>query len=220
MLAWGVRSEASSVSITFAFDCTIVNVAPPNTCTPGGDWGRLTLTDSLVDTNRVDVDITITPLPGATGIARFYLNYDNSVTVGGATNRTFGMVAQNAPAGDHTPAGTVDLNFNTLGPFQTQLDLRMDPSLNPGLEFHGSLVVYSTLSGHAESDLAFGMFVGLDSSNLYAAYDTLPDNQSQQYGARSIVETQAVAIATPEPATLTLVGMSLLGLGARARRRR
>lgn len=213
-------APAEAASITFNFDCTIINTNPAQ-CTPGGSWGTLTLADSITDPNRVDVNINITPLAGATGIARFYLNYNNAVTVGGSVDRKFDLVSQGAPAGNHTPTGTVDLNFDDLGPFHTLLDLRFDPSLNPGLSFAGSIVVHSTNGPlFTESNIDLSMFTGTDSIGLYAAYDTLSDNQSEQYGARGILnQGTADPIATPEPATLSLLGMSLLGLGARARRR-
>src|SRR4029077_17267849 len=92
--------RASAASITFNLDCTILNTNPA-TCTPGGSFGKVTLTDPTgpgTNSNRVDIDITLYAAIGLTGIDNLYLNYDNSVTVAG-TDRVFRIVSQSAPIG-------------------------------------------------------------------------------------------------------------------------
>src|SRR5258708_36939263 len=69
-------------AITFTYDCAIVNAT---TCTAGGPFGTLTLTDSIVDPNRVDLDLVLKAPnlgAGATGVNNFFLNYDNSAPFG------------------------------------------------------------------------------------------------------------------------------------------
>jgi hypothetical protein len=71
-------APAQADSITFVFDYyTIPPHVAPHTPIPGGPFGTLTLTDSLVDPNRVDINLTITPLAAyATApLEQFYLNF-------------------------------------------------------------------------------------------------------------------------------------------------
>ena len=221
LLAWAIPSHASSIS--FTFDCTVQNTTPA-TCTASQPVGTVTLTDSVVDPNRVDLNVTLfsSALSGVTGLDKLFLNYDNSVTVGGATHRTFGLVSQSALAGDHASAGNTNINFNAVGPFHTMLDLSVDPNNNPGLTFAGSLVVYSTDGPlHAESNLDVSMFDDQDANGLlYAAFNTLGANQNQQYGALTMATPGDPVSTVPEPATLTLLGTSLVGLAYRLRSRK
>src|SRR5690348_2433344 len=72
-------TPAAAAAITFNYDCAIVNAT---TCTASANpFGTLTLTDSLIDTNRVDVDVILNGAailalnPSFTGLNNFYVNY-------------------------------------------------------------------------------------------------------------------------------------------------
>jgi hypothetical protein len=134
MLAWGTSSEAGS--ITFNFDCTIIDVAAPNACSgPAGSFGTLKLSDSSVNQNRVDVDITIIPAGLiATDIDTFFLNYTNAIPVEGpGVNREFRLVDP-ALANSIVNVASINYNSNGLGPFNTAFDVKIDP--NSGTRLH------------------------------------------------------------------------------------
>lgn len=76
-----LTTRAESATITYVFDCCTVppHAAPHTPLGPAGPFGALTLSDSLVDPNRVDISLSINPLaPWHVGfLDRFYLNFDS-----------------------------------------------------------------------------------------------------------------------------------------------
>ena len=228
---FGVAARSEASTLTFTFDCTIFNTTPATCGSPTGPFGTLTLTDSLINTNLVNIDLVIysPPPAGVDGLDKFFLNYDGSISVGGgAINRKFDIVAKDAPfVVDHISLGDVDWGSpNNEGPFNTTLDLNLDPNgSTPSLTFSGALVIYSTNSGHAESDLNVDMFNFKDANNLlWAAFNTLPANQNQQYGATTaLYQVTGQPTAVPEPSSLILLGSGLFvvaRLASRGRARR
>ncbi len=75
-------ATAQAASVTFVFD---YGDTPPHTAgsppVPGGQYGTITLTDSLVDPNRIDISLTAVPPAAYNGalFERFLLNFDASL---------------------------------------------------------------------------------------------------------------------------------------------
>ena len=61
---------ASGRAITFTFNCQVTPQSPGDSCVAGGPFGSVTLLDSLVDPNRVDVFYLATPPTGDRDRAR------------------------------------------------------------------------------------------------------------------------------------------------------
>jgi hypothetical protein len=208
MSAAGVLEAAP---IQFTFDCTIVNAT---TCTPGGPFGTLTLSDSAVDPNRVDVDLVIYPHAGVTGVSRFYLN--TSVVPPGFHD--WRLLEQSAPAGSYNTNtnGLIGYSVDHYGAgIMFTLDIEADPPNTATFAYSGSILLASTLSGHAEFDLDPAMFNVKDENNqLYAAFDTVPNGTSLNAGARTSVDLGAPVTPSqaPEPSALLLMIAALASL--------
>jgi len=210
-----LAAPAHAAAITFTYNCTIVDAT---TCTTGGPFGTLTLTDSIVDPNRIDLDLVLNGPnlgAGAAGVNNFFLNYDNSAPFGAGL--AFKMVAQSDPAGTFADsAGVGDVSFDSQGPLGTTLDIRLNPvGSTPSLTFSASLVLRSNVGpAHTEYDLDVSMFDLKDANNLlYSAFNTLPGPRTFSYGAATAPRP------VPEPASLGFFVLGLAVLGAARRRR-
>src|SRR5437868_71525 len=88
---------AQATPITFTYDCRHTAAA---VCGAGGPFGTITLNDSTVDTNRVDVTIVLNQAnllavdAGIKGLNNFFLNYNGPL----ANNTVLRMVSQTDPA--------------------------------------------------------------------------------------------------------------------------
>jgi len=211
-----VTAPAQAAPITFNYDCAMVNAT---SCTPGGSFGTITLSESLADANRVDIDIVLNGPnilalnPNFTGLNNFYLNYGGVVP----SNTTFRMVLKTDPAGSfNNNGGDVSVNFDNQGPLNSRLDFLLDPAGSaPSLTFSGSLALFSNASGHAQTNLDANMFDLVDpNSLLYSAFNTLPSNHTFNGGALTRVQT-----AIPEPLTLALFAAGLAGITLMRRRK-
>jgi hypothetical protein len=166
---------AQAEPILFNFNCTLVSAT---TCTPGAQIASMTLSDSTVDRNRVDIDLVVSPEAGIRSLSKLYLNYGGPLWIQG---RYFTLVRQDAPPWFHLSTAPNSVNLDALGPFGTRMDIALDLS-NIQLEIFGmytdaltlstSLVNKLSLDGFEEGDLDAAAFRVKNPNNLiYAALE-------------------------------------------------
>ncbi len=166
-LAWLAMSSPAQ-AVTFVFDYYDVNphTSPFALTGPGGPWGTLVVTNSIVDPNRrVDILLTVTPPAAYAGaqLEQFYMNFDSDPAETPAgndpdflTNHQFYLVKQTAPAGgvSNTPFAAGDIlgsvgyaNGAANGSFDfANFVFDLNPNATSGaLVFAGSLALYDKL---------------------------------------------------------------------------
>jgi hypothetical protein len=216
---------ASAHALTFVFTCQVVTSLTPDQCVEGGSgpgdagpFGTLTLTDSAIDSNRVDIKWTMTPQWG-TDIERVLLNWAGPPAFP-LTAPDLYVVAQNAAAGSTTNITGVTRIIGSNGqPSGTtyQFDIRVNEAAGGLLTFEGSL--YLTLGNGAtivdlapESFLATSNNLSSATPPLYALYRTRqPGTVTPGWTTSSGTEFWAGVTSVPEPASLLLLGAGLLG---------
>jgi hypothetical protein len=221
------RAEADSV--TYVFDhYTVPPHVAPHTPIPGGNYGTLTISTSLVDPNRIDLTLTAIPHPAYAGgtLEKFYVNFATPFL----TNHKFYLLPVTAPAGSISPTlgsvqyanGVTTFNFANF-----VFDVTVDPT-STSLTFAGSLALYNELPNpDVQVSINVGMFDltsgGTNSPPMYAGYrlhnynTTDPNFPDGEFWAFASGEQQTTI---PEPVTALLLGTGLLGIAASRRRRR
>jgi hypothetical protein len=189
-------SPAAASSITFTFDCDITGPA----CSPTAPVGTLQLSDSVTNTNWVDVLLTL----GSGDPQQFYINYNGFPLPTGYTFAATGTsvdISENTAQADGYTLGFFDLVIPDTGnisgnPFATTLKLTNN-------------IDFANLDALDFADLS-------TNGALYSA--VLKTAGSSWFGATTCDGCSTTPI--PEPATMTLFGLGLLGSTFAARRRR
>jgi len=214
-----MTADAEADVITFNFNCQMTT----NTCgAPFGSYGTLTLTDSTVDPNRVDINLVAIPPAGSGNtLNNFYLNIDDPLL----SKLFFYLVTQTAPAGVASNApytgftlGSVQYGNNGVALGTGFLfDLKPDPT-NTSLTFAGSLALYKdntspTLDEPVNIDVRDFLFTTPGGNPpLYAAYLTNATDTGLS------VRIGSASVEIPEPSSILLLATALFGLALRRRR--
>lgn len=193
-------SAARASTFTFTLNCTIVDAT---TCTPGGNFGTIELTDNG---NVVDFKITLLTL----NVDAIALNWDT--TQGGALPID---TRWSTPA---LPGVNITSGTDNQGPTM-RFDIRINPDNNPT---PSNPLLFSLLldSGGTNIDAAY-FNVKDDVNQTYGAVRVLnATNTGPAYGALDSLTIGTTAATVPEPATLALLGTGIIGLTMSIRRKR
>jgi hypothetical protein len=167
----------------------------------------------------VDLNLVVYPHTGVDQLNSFFMN----TSVVPATSYVWRLLDPTAPVGSFNTSlsGSVGYAPDGRGPgIMFTFDLQPNPD-STLLTYSGSLLLASSLSGHAEFNLDPGMFNLKDENGqLYAAFNTLPNGTSLDAGARASIDLGTVTpdAAVPEPGGLALMLTGLAWLGLRVLR--
>jgi hypothetical protein len=198
---------AQASTITFNLNCTITD---SNHCgSPFGPFGTVTLTDSSVASNTVDVVVDL--ISGTTD--RLYLNFFNTITDSSSVSGHWAI------SGGNAGGGSVTADKNYVGPCSyDELDILINPH-----DAHDPLTF--TLSRTDDQGHALNLnadFFNVKDANglLYAAVSI--DGTGRHCGdagTACVGATESTTAAVPEPGSIMLFGAGLVGFAGTIRRR-
>lgn len=216
-------TNAQAASVTFDLNCVWSGSGNNSTCTPTTSFGTVTLTDSTVNSNWIEILVSLT---NGGDLGRLYLNYDLT-----------GPTSQSGWSWGGNDIDSVSLDGNDVGPGDYDyLDISISPE--DGDSYWSSTLFFKRNGQNQYQNLDVSMFnllspgsgtngfgsntpvwTGASVDNWCTRYNTSGtrcyDTNDFRVGSLgngwSSDPQDQQPLPTPEPSTLALMGAGLLG---------
>jgi hypothetical protein len=193
-------TAAQAESIIFNFNCVIVNAT---TCTPVPQLAVMTLSDSTLNRNHVNMDVQVSSQVEFTSLNKLFLNYSGATWIEGGY---FSLTRQDSWIG----FGQEDFNtvlLDRVGPYGGGMDialglpesmLRSMRVQSPDLRtVSAGLVFRNDLGPYGEGDLDAAAFQTRDVNNLVYAALEMSTSSGVVYAGASVAYRPSDVLVIP-----------------------